>query len=71
MRWTHRTPGSKRDRFAGHREGCVPECGLRRWLGPVPDQVKVVSNLCLGPLEDGETDFRDLSDDQAICIGYH
>ena len=37
---------------------------------PAPDQVKVISNLCLGPLEDGEAEFRELSDDQAICIGY-
>ena len=39
------------------------------WL-PVPEQVTVVSNLCLGPLADGEAEFRELSDDQAICIGY-
>lgn len=37
---------------------------------PSPDQVKVVSNLCLGPLEEGEAEFRELSDDQAICVGY-
>jgi S-adenosylmethionine synthetase len=37
---------------------------------PAPQQVQVVSNLCLGPLEVGESEFRELSDDQAICIGY-
>ena len=37
---------------------------------PSPRQVQVVSNLCLGPLEPGEAEFRELSDDQAICIGY-
>ncbi len=37
---------------------------------PAPQQVCVVSNLCLGPLEPGEAEFRELSDDQAICIGY-
>lgn len=37
---------------------------------PGPDQVKVVSNLCTGPLEEGESEFRELSDDQVICIGY-
>jgi len=37
---------------------------------PAPEQVKVISNLCLGPLEDGEAEFREFSDDQAICIGY-
>jgi S-adenosylmethionine synthetase len=37
---------------------------------PAPDQVTVELNLCMGPLEDGEADFRELSDDQAICTGY-
>jgi len=37
---------------------------------PSPDTVKVVSNLCLGPLEEGEAEFRELADDQAICVGY-
>ncbi len=47
-------------RSAGYHEGWYPS----------PADVQVVSNLCLGPLEDGEAEFRDLSDDQAICIGY-
>ena len=37
---------------------------------PAPDRVKVTSNLCLGALEDGEAEFRELADDQSICIGY-
>jgi len=37
---------------------------------PAPDELKVNNQLCLGPLEDGEAAFRELSDDQAICIGY-
>lgn len=37
---------------------------------PAPEEVIVESHLCLGPLEDGEAEFRELSDDQAICIGY-
>ena len=37
---------------------------------PSAQEVQVVSNLCLGPLEEGESEFRELSDDQAICIGY-
>jgi S-adenosylmethionine synthetase len=37
---------------------------------PSPSQVKIISNLCLGPLEEGEAEFRELSDDQAICVGY-
>ncbi len=47
----------------------------QRWLRgagwfPAPEQLTVVSNLCLGSLEPGEGPFRELSDDQAICIGY-
>jgi S-adenosylmethionine synthetase len=37
---------------------------------PAPDEVVVDSHRCLGPLEDGEAEFRELSDDQAICVGY-
>lgn len=37
---------------------------------PSPEQIKVTSNICFGPLEDGEAEFRELADDQAICIGY-
>ena len=37
---------------------------------PAPDELKIDNQLCLGPLEDGEAEFRELSDDQAICIGY-
>ena len=37
---------------------------------PSPEQLEIHAELCLGPLEDGEDEFRELSDDQAICIGY-
>ena len=37
---------------------------------PAPEDIHVDNHLCLGPLEEGEADFRALSDDQAICIGY-
>lgn len=37
---------------------------------PSADEVIVENHLCLGPLEDGEAELRDLSDDQAICVGY-
>jgi S-adenosylmethionine synthetase len=37
---------------------------------PSADNVLVRSDLCLGPLEEGEAEYRELSDDQAICIGY-
>jgi S-adenosylmethionine synthetase len=47
-------------RTAGYGEG---------WH-PAPEDLEITSQLCLGPLEDGEAEFRDVSDDQAICIGY-
>jgi S-adenosylmethionine synthetase len=37
---------------------------------PAPEELQVRNALCVGPLEDGEAEFRDLSDDQAICVGY-
>ena len=37
---------------------------------PAPSELKVDNQLCLGLLEEGEADFRELSDDQAICVGY-
>lgn len=37
---------------------------------PAPEQLEILSNLCLGPLEEGESEFREIADDQAICIGY-
>ena len=37
---------------------------------PAPEQLVIDADLCLGPLEDGEAEFRELSDDQAICVGY-
>ena len=47
-------------RSAGYGEG---------WY-PAPEALVVESDLCVGPLEEGEAAFRELSDDQAICIGY-
>ncbi len=37
---------------------------------PAPSDLQIDNQLCLGPLEDGEAEFREVSDDQAICIGY-
>ena len=37
---------------------------------PGPADLVTHNELCLGPLEEGEAEFRALSDDQAICIGY-
>ena len=39
------------------------------WV-PEPDNIEVHCDLCLGPLEDGEAEFRSLADDQSICTGY-
>jgi S-adenosylmethionine synthetase len=47
-------------RTAGYGDGWYPS----------PEELAVEAALCLGPLEDGEDAFRDLSDDQSICIGY-
>jgi len=37
---------------------------------PSPEELAVHTDLCLGPLNDGEADFRNLSDDQSIVTGY-
>lgn len=47
-------------RTAGYGEG---------W-DPAPRCLTVHDHLCRGPLEEGESEFRDLADDQAICVGY-
>ena len=39
------------------------------WM-PNPEDLEIRTDLCLGPLEDGEAEFRLLSDDQSICTGY-
>ena len=40
-----------------------------KW-NPYPDELNIRENLCLGPFEEGESELRHLSDDQAICVGY-
>lgn len=37
---------------------------------PGPEDLEMPADLCLGPLEDGEAEFRSLADDQSICTGY-
>ncbi len=37
---------------------------------PAPEDLVVHNALCLGDLEEGEAEFRELSDDQCICVGY-
>jgi hypothetical protein len=50
--------------------GIYRSAGYGRGWHPAPDEIKLDDQLCLGPLEEGEGEFRELSDDQAICIGY-
>ncbi len=47
-------------RSAGYGDGWYPSA----------EEVVVEADLCLGPLEEGEAEFRELSDDQSICVGY-
>jgi S-adenosylmethionine synthetase len=37
---------------------------------PNPGDLNVSTDLCTGPLEEGEAEFRSVSDDQSICTGY-
>lgn len=37
---------------------------------PGPGDVEVITDLCLGPLVPGESEARDLTDDQGIATGY-
>jgi len=47
-------------RSAGYGDGWYPSA----------EEVVIEADLCLGPLEEGEAEFRELSDDQAISVGY-
>ena len=37
---------------------------------PGSEEIEIDTDLCLGPLEDGEAEYRTLSDDQSICTGF-
>ncbi len=37
---------------------------------PGPEKVKVTADLCLGPLHEGEAEFRRVADDQSIVVGH-
>ena len=45
---------------AGHDDGWYPD----------PEEIEIETDLCLGPLEEGEAEFRSISDDQSVCTGY-
>lgn len=54
----------------GAVQAAYRSAGYDRDWRPAPDELVVETDLCLGPLEDGEAEFRALADDQAICTGY-
>jgi S-adenosylmethionine synthetase len=49
---------------------CYCSAGYGADWRPSPQELDVRSNLCLGPLLDGEASFREVSDDQSIITGY-
>ena len=49
---------------------CYRSAGYDEGWSPAPDQLEVRTNLCLGPLSDGESLLREVSDDQCIVTGY-
>jgi S-adenosylmethionine synthetase len=49
---------------------CYRSAGYDEGWFPAPDQLEVRTNLCLGPLADGESLLREVSDDQCIVTGY-
>lgn len=53
---------------AGYRRPCE-ETAQPGWY-PAPDDLKVWVDVCFGPLLDGESEFRSVSDDQSIVTGY-
>jgi S-adenosylmethionine synthetase len=49
---------------------CFRTAGYDSEWGPVPEDIKIVTDLCLGPLSDSESNYRKFSDDQSIVTGY-
>lgn len=49
---------------------CYRSAGYGGDWFPAPQKVEVRTNLCLGPLVEGESLFREVSDDQSIVTGY-
>ncbi len=49
---------------------CYGTAGYGSEWGPAPEELHVRSELCLGPLLEGEAAFREVSDDQSIVTGY-
>ncbi len=53
---------------AGYRQPC--EARAEPGWYPAPENLKIWVDVCLGPLLEGEAEFRSVSDDQAIVTGY-
>jgi S-adenosylmethionine synthetase len=49
---------------------CFRAAGYSRDWGPAPEDLRIETELCLGPLCDSEAGFRRFSDDQSIVTGY-
>jgi S-adenosylmethionine synthetase len=49
---------------------CYRAAGYGTGWQPAPEDLDVRTNLCLGPLLEGEAVFREVSDDQSIVTGY-
>jgi len=55
-------PAIARDVFAGS--------GYNSGWRPAPSELRVTTDLCVGPLNPGEAEFRAFADDQSIVTGY-
>lgn len=49
--------------------GVYADVGYGRWQ-PQPEDLRILSDLCVGPLVPGERVVRGVSDDQSVVIGY-
>jgi S-adenosylmethionine synthetase len=56
--------------FKGIAREVYESAGYGRGFAPFPKRLKVITELCLGPLLPGEAEFREVSDDQSIVTGY-
>jgi len=62
--------GAERIDFERLVRGVYGSAGYDERFGPVPEALKITTDLCLGPLWQGEAKFREVADDQAIVTGY-
>jgi S-adenosylmethionine synthetase len=62
--------GAEHIDFARIVTGIYGSAGYSERFTPVPEQVQLSTDLCLGPLWPGEAEFREVADDQSIVTGY-